>query len=70
MHDLVLVPIELSIPTKVQPQPHTYPQVLQPTLLGTREDDETTLPLLNTGPSREALFTSRHTVLVQVADFA
>ena len=55
MHDLVLVPIELSIPTKVQPpnphrvqpQPHTYPQVPQPTLLGARESDETTLPLLN-----------------------
>ena len=36
-----------SNPHRVQPQPHTYPQVPQPTLLGARESDETTLPLLN-----------------------
>ena len=35
-------------PHRVQPQPHTlYPQAPQPTLLGARESDETTLPLLN-----------------------
>ena len=49
--------LKVQTPHRVQPQPHTYPQVPQPTLLGAqvpqptllgaRESDETTLPLLN-----------------------
>ena len=42
--------LKVQTPTGSNPSPtvpHTYPQVPQPTLLGARESDETTLPLLN-----------------------
>ena len=49
-----------SNPHRVQPQPHTYPQVPQPTLLGARESDETTLPLLNRAILRSFVHVKPH----------